>query len=106
MILFCSLKLISKTANYLFMFLLLVSCGNQSSMGIFETNLDIGKVGIAGSATYDTETDSYTISGSGENMWFNKDAFHYVWKKVSGDVSLSTRIAWNGKGINPIEKLA
>ena len=104
MILSCSLKLFSKIVNYFFMFLLLLSCGNQSSMGIFETNLDIGEVGVVGSATYDTETDSYTISGSGENMWLNKDAFHYVWKKVSGDVSLSTRIAWEGKGVNPHRK--
>ena len=29
---------------------------------------------------------SYTVAGSGENMWAAKDAFHYAWKKASGDL--------------------
>jgi len=32
---------------------------------------------------------TYTVSGSGTNMWFNSDELHFVWKKVSGDISLT-----------------
>lgn len=66
----------------LFCLLLLVlvsSCKQKPAIGIFEANTDIGEVGIAGSVVYDAENESYTISGSGENMWFEKDAFHYVY---------------------------
>ena len=45
---------------------------------------------------YDPSAQSYTITGSGENMWFSADAFQFVWKKVSGDVSLAADIAFPG----------
>ena len=37
-------------------------------------------------------------------MWFTKDAFHFVWKKVSGNVSLAADIRWIGTGGNPHKK--
>jgi Tol biopolymer transport system component len=37
-------------------------------------------------------------------MWFDKDAFHYVWKKVSGDVSIAADIKWIGTGGDPHRK--
>lgn len=82
-----------------FPILLFLSCANQnSSIGIFESSNDVGDVGIKGSVIYDKNNESYTIRGSGKNMWFEKDAFHYVWKKVSGDNSLSATIQWLGEG--------
>ena len=84
---------------------LLTNCNsNQSSLGIFEANSDIGDVIIEGSVDYNSEDGSYTIYGSGKNMWSEKDAFHYVWEKVSGDISLSTKMSWIGKGKNPHRK--
>jgi Tol biopolymer transport system component len=74
------------------------------SLGIFEDHDDIGKIAIKGSVKYDAVKKNYLITGSGENMWFSKDAFHYVWKKVSGDVSLSTDINWIGRGVNAHRK--
>ena len=54
-----------------------------------------------GSAKYESANGSYTISGSGENMWFGIDDFHFVWKKVTGDVALSADISFVGdKGNN------
>ena len=29
-----------------------------------------------GSVTFDAATRSYTVAGSGENMWVDQDAFH------------------------------
>lgn len=37
-------------------------------------------------------------------MWFTNDAFHFVWKKVSGDVSLAAEIAFVGEGGDPHRK--
>ncbi len=66
--------------------------------GIFEGNGDIGSVLHAGSVEYDAAKQTYTIAGSGENMWFTKDAFHFAWKKASGNVTLTADIAFLGKG--------
>ncbi|MGO9340514.1 MAG: hypothetical protein ACLPY1_23830 [Terracidiphilus sp.] len=72
--------------------------------GIFTDHQDVGTVLHSGSAVYDTAAHTYTISGSGENMWFGIDDFHFVWKKVSGDVALTTDIAFLGTGGNPHRK--
>ncbi len=67
-------------------------------LGQFTDDADIGVPSTIGpgSATYDEATKVYTISGGGENMWATSDHFHYVWKKMSGDVTLSATIAFVG----------
>ncbi len=49
--------------------------------GIFEGHSDVGTVLHPGSVDYDAAAKTYTISGSGENMWFAADAFQFAWKK-------------------------
>jgi hypothetical protein len=58
----------------------------------------VGTVLHAGSVEYDAAKRTYTIAGSGENMWFAADAFQFVWKKVSGDVTLTADISFVGTG--------
>src|SRR5208337_3710590 len=74
------------------------------AIGIFEGHGDVGTVLLAGSVDYDAGKQSYTLAGSGENMWFAADAFHFVWKKVSGDVSLAADVNFLGQGKNPHRK--
>src|SRR2546429_3341178 len=71
---------------------------------IFEGHGDVGNVLHAGSVEYDAAKRSYTIAGSGENMWFASDAFQFVWKKVSGDATLTADISFLGKGVNEHRK--
>src|SRR5882724_9424202 len=84
--------------------------GQQSSAqaaapaGIFESHGDVGTVLHPGSVEYDAAKRSYTIAGSGENMWFASDAFQFVWKKMSGDVMLTADISFLGKGVNEHRK--
>lgn len=95
-----------KLGSYLILLisiLLFVSC-QKNKLGIFEAAQDIGSVKVPGSVVYDSYDKSYKITGSGENMWFKKDAFFYVWKKVSGDFTMSTEIEWVGEGVNPHRK--
>lgn len=84
--------------------LLLASCANKPGTGIFEGNTDIGRVGHAGSLEFDRSDSSYSVSGSGTNMWFDSDELHYAWKQVSGDISLAADIAWLGEGVDPHRK--
>ncbi len=74
------------------------------ALGIFEGHGDVGTVLHPGSVEYDAGKQSYTIAGSGENMWFTADAFHFVWKKASGDVSLTADVKFLGQGKNPHRK--
>ena len=65
-------------------------------VGIFESHTDVGTVLHPGAASFDPATQSYTVTGSGENMWFGMDDFHFVWKKVSGDEALAADISFKG----------
>lgn len=70
----------------------------------FEGKTDVGRVTQPGSALYDAARKEFRITGSGENMWGNSDAFFFHWCKVSGDVTMRAAIAWEGKGKNPHRK--
>jgi len=84
--------------------LTLVSCNGEPDLGIFEGNSDIGNVGHAGSLVFETSDSSYAVSGGGTNMWFASDELHYVWKKVSGDISIAADIEWLGEGLDAHRK--
>ena len=73
-------------------------------VGVFESHGDVGIVLHPGSVEYDAAKRSYTIVGSGENMWLANDAFQFVWKKMSGDVTLTADIAFLGKGVHEHRK--
>jgi hypothetical protein len=76
----------------------------QSPVGIFEGQGDLGEVLTAGQTRYDPAAKSYTIDASGENMWFAKDEFHFVWKKVSDDFTLEADILFPTGGGNAHKK--
>ena len=58
----------------------------------------MGTVLHPGSVTYDPAKQSYTVAGSGENMWLTRDAFHYVWRKAAGDLALAADVSFVGAG--------
>jgi Tol biopolymer transport system component len=76
----------------------------QTSLGIFSNQADIGKVAKPGTAAFDSVKNEFTVSGGGENIWFTNDAFHFVWKKMSGDFTLTADVNFPGTGGNPHRK--
>jgi len=76
----------------------------QQAIGDFTDQGDVGHVSHPGSASYDQATGTYTISGSGANVWANRDAFHFVWRKMKGDFILTARGALEGKGVEAHRK--
>jgi TolB protein len=71
-----------------------LAASDTPSIGSFEGHTDVGTVLHPGSADYDAGPRIYTVTGSGENMWFAKDDFQFVWKKMSDDnVSLTADIS-------------
>ena len=66
----------------------------RAQVGIFEASGDVGTVLHKGSVEYNEARKSYKITASGENVWGTADAFYFVWKKVSGDVSVTADISF------------
>lgn len=97
----------SRTIKYVVAILILVvavSWNPTAEPGVFENSEDIGPVKNKGSVIYDEENDSYTVSGAGSNMWFDKDEFHFVWKKMTGDFSMAADIEWLSTNGDPHKK--
>jgi len=76
----------------------------DSALGLFEKHGDIGSVSKPGAVDYDRAQRTYLITGGGENMWSTTDAFHFVWKRMSGDVSLAADIRFPRTGGNAHRK--
>jgi regulation of enolase protein 1 (concanavalin A-like superfamily) len=68
------------------------------SIGIFPEHVDVGVNPRAGGAEYDPATHEYRVTGGGANIWAAADAFHYVWQKVSGDITFTADVHWVGTG--------
>ena len=77
----------------------------QSKIGVFEGQTSVGPVLHKGSATYNAKTQEYNLSGSGTNIWADKDEFHFLWKKMKGDFILYTRGRLVGQGVDPHRKI-
>lgn len=88
--------------------LLLIISGclmNHSKLdAIFENQTDIGSVLHKGASFYDPESEKYHLKGSGANMWFGEDEFHFLYRKITGDFVFDTRIEWIGQGVESHRK--
>ena len=62
------------------------------SIGIFDGQSNIGGPLLPGSASYDPKTKQYTIHSASYNIWYTRDEFRFLWKKMSGDVSLAADV--------------
>jgi TolB protein len=86
---------------------IMMACTTQkqpTDYGTFEGNTDVGDVKIEGNFSFNPQTEQYSLSGSGTNMWGTNDEFHFVWRKVSGDFILYTMTQFEGEGVDPHRK--
>jgi TolB protein len=79
--------------------------GAQTAVGAFDSQSDIGRVRHAGSGSYDSQRQAYLIAGSGQNMWGERDDFHFVWKRMTGNFILSTRARFIGPEVEAHRKI-
>ena len=84
--------------------------GGSGSLPAPWADSDIGSVSAAGSASYSTGT--FTIAGSGADVWNNADAFHFVYQPVSGDTTIVAEVdsvqqasTWSKAGVMIRESL-
>jgi hypothetical protein len=83
-------------------FILAGSVVSVNSLGIFSISQDVGTVSLPGSHRFEEET--YSLTGSGYNMWFARDAFHGTFTPARGDVVLAGEIAFPQPGNDPHRK--
>ncbi|MFD0693898.1 OmpL47-type beta-barrel domain-containing protein [Paenibacillus sp. GCM10027628] len=55
-------------------------------------NRDIGKVNPVGSASYNPDTGTFRVQGSGTDIWGTEDAFQYVYQPWKGDGQVVARV--------------
>jgi TolB protein len=104
----CSAVMVSRRSVWRALLLMSAAAGmaaaREGDLGQFTEHTDIGAPQHAGTVVHDPATGTYTISGGGMNMWFRKDSFHYVWKKVEGDTALTADLAFQSTGGDPHRK--
>ncbi len=75
-----------------------------TATGIFQGNTDIGNPALKGSASYNPADQSYSLKGSGYNIWFERDEFRYVFNQIEGDFMLTANFRFEGQGTDPHRK--
>ena len=85
---------------------LLVAClfastalAQTGNLGLFTNAADIGAPPLKGSAEYDATARTYKITGTGTDIWGKADQFHYVWREMSGNFSVSATTKFLTDGI-------
>jgi hypothetical protein len=66
----------------------------MTPIGIFDGQTDVGAALVPGSSIYDPATRKYSVTSAGYNIWYQRDEFRFLWKKMSGDVSLAASVTW------------
>jgi hypothetical protein len=72
------------------------SLAQTNDLGIFTNQGSVGQTPPGVTAHFDAAKGEYRITGGGANIWGTADAFYFVWKKVSGDVTLTADVQWVG----------
>jgi len=74
---------------------------------------DIGAVAAPGDAGYTANIGTFTVTGSGVDIWNTADEFHFAWLNVSGDCEVVARVTsitdtfeWAKAGVMIRETLA
>lgn len=68
-----------------------ISVGKQNVLPDPWVRQDIGRTALAGAASF--ANDTFTVSGSGNDIWDRVDAFSYVYQPLEGDGQIIARVA-------------
>jgi TolB protein len=66
----------------------------MSALGLFAGQSDIGNIAPPGTGAFSAVTGTYTLTSAGANTWYRVDGFHYLWRKVSGDMALTADVSF------------
>lgn len=81
-----------------------IASAQDGTYGIFDNNKDIGNPKVKGAVVYNKADQSYEITGAGYNIWFARDEFQYLFKKIKGDFILTADFSFVGNGVEQHRK--
>ncbi|MBS1859201.1 MAG: TolB family protein [Acidobacteria bacterium] len=70
----------------------------QQPQPAFDIHGDLGATPRTGSFAYDPATREYRITGGGANIWGTEDAGYFAWRRLSGDVTITADVRFEGTG--------
>src|ERR1022692_966632 len=76
----------------------LLLAGAAAAQPVFESHGDLGVTPKTGAFEYDAAKAEYRVTGGGANIWGTEDAMHFVWKRLTGDFTLTADIGFAGTG--------
>jgi TolB protein len=95
--------------KFLYLIILIFALNSVSAqtpvLGLFEFQTDVGHPKNAGTGKYDAVTHSYDLKGSGYNIWFGRDEFHFMYKKIKGDFTATANFDFKGAKGNDHRKI-
>lgn len=86
-------------------FLVSFQFSNAQNMNYEFSGISVGNPLKDGSTFYNSEDQTYTIKGAGENIWFENDQFWFERTTIKGDFIFSANIEFIGKGVNAHRKI-
>ena len=99
------MRIVFYISSLLIVSLFLSSGSFAQKKGALSSFTDIGNPKLKGSTQFDEKVQSYSLSGSGVNMWGSRDEVHFASVKISGDFILTSFCKFEGKGVNPHRKM-
>ena len=82
-----------------------LSVAQTNLLGVFEKGIDIGNPKLSGQSHYDEATQTYTLKGAGANIWFQRDEFQFLFRKIKGDFILTANVEFVGEGTEAHRKI-
>jgi TolB protein len=76
------------------------------NFGLFDLNSDVGATAQKGRGELDGLGRKYRVAGGGADIWGKADAFHFLWKKVSGDMTVTADVEFIGASAQTKRKAA
>ncbi len=65
-------------------------------LGTFEGATDVGDPARKGSVAFDSAKGEYRITGGGTNVWAKTDEFQFLWRKITGNVTMAATMQFVG----------
>jgi TolB protein len=90
---------------HLSLLVLSVSFVTAQPLGEFNGFTHVGSTDKKGTTQYNEVDQEYTIEGASGNMWFDRDDFHFLWKKMKGDFILTAQVEFLSTGVDPHRKV-
>lgn len=83
----------------------IICAAQEAPLGFFTGHVSVGEPALQGSAVYDPFSQTYALGGAGANMWFDRDEFHFLWRRMTGDFILRAHGRFIEDGGDPHRKL-